>query len=198
MNNFLKTNETDIGCNKVKCKDCNGFYMLRSSDYGEFGGCTNFPKCKSKLSKSKFMLSFIKENGINIYKWEKKCWKCGKNTDVYSYYLHHQQLKSSANTTALVFAGIGNLKSVDNYLTNKYPSIQIKYSKTTNSRYTANTCIHCNALQGKNYVVDDPHEIFNDMYIQQCMKKYFVENVSDQLLNIKPEEIDRLEILYIN
>ena len=52
--------------------------MLRSSDYGEFGGCTNFPKCKSKLSKSKFMLSFIKENGINIYKWEKKCWKCGK------------------------------------------------------------------------------------------------------------------------
>jgi hypothetical protein len=115
-----------------------------------------------------------------------------------SYYLHHQLLKSSANANTLVFAGIETLNTIDNYLINKYPSIQLRYSKTTNSRYTANTCIHCNALQGKNYVVDDPHEIFNDMYIQQCMKKYFVENVSNQLLNIKPQEIDRLEIVYIS
>ncbi|MDA2385409.1 topoisomerase DNA-binding C4 zinc finger domain-containing protein [Bacillus cereus] len=198
MNNFFKTNDTGIGCSKVKCNDCSGFYILRSSDYGEFGGCTNFPKCKSKLSKSKFILSFIKENGINIYKWEKKCWKCGKNTEVYSYYLHYQLLKSSVNATALVFAGIGYIQSIDNYLTNKYPSIQLKYSKTINSGYIANTCIHCNALQGKNYIVDDPHEIFDDMYIQKCMEKYFIENVPDWLLNIKPEEIDRLGILYIS
>ncbi|HFJ9466699.1 topoisomerase DNA-binding C4 zinc finger domain-containing protein [Bacillus sp. FSL L8-0199] len=198
MNNFFKTNETFLGYNKVKCNDCNGFYILRSSDYGEFGGCTNFPKCKSKLSKSKFILSFIKENGINIYKWKKKCWKCRKNTDVYSYYLHYQLLKSLGNTTALVFAGIGDIKSADNYLTCKYPSIQLKYSKTINSIYIANTCIYCNALQGKNYVVDDPHEIFGDLYIQKCMEKYFVENVSSKLLNINFEEINRLSIFYVN
>ncbi|MGG3523667.1 topoisomerase DNA-binding C4 zinc finger domain-containing protein [Bacillus pseudomycoides] len=198
MNNFFKTNETDIGCSKVKCNDCNGFYILRSSDYGEFGGCTNFPKCKSKLSKSNFILSFIKENGMNIYKWERLCWKCGKNTEVYSYYLHYQLLKSSTKTNVVVFAGIGDIESVDNYLTNKYPSIQLKYSKTINSIYIANSCIHCNALQGKNYIVDDPHEIFNDIYIQKCMEKYFVENVPKQLLNIKREEIDRLGIVYIS
>ncbi|MCU5528979.1 hypothetical protein OCA94_27135, partial [Bacillus cereus] len=59
-------------------------------------------------------------------------------------------------------------------------------------------CIYCNALQGKNYVVDDPHEIFGDLYIQKCMEKYFVENVSSKLLNINFEEINRLGIFYVN
>ncbi|OOR71915.1 hypothetical protein BLX06_27875 [Bacillus cereus] len=52
-------------------------------------------------------------------------------------------------------------------------------------------------FEWKNYVVDNPHETFNTMYIQKSMKKYFVENLSRQVLNIKAEKIDSVKKILV-
>ena len=45
-------------------------------------------------------------------------------------------------------------------------------SNTTHSPYMANTCIHCGALQGRNYVVEDPHEIIEELWHSRGMDKF--------------------------
>ena len=35
----------------IKCKQCNdGKYVIRSSEYSNFAGCSNYPKCKSTIT----------------------------------------------------------------------------------------------------------------------------------------------------
>ncbi|MCQ2022865.1 hypothetical protein [Clostridium butyricum] len=41
----------------------------------------------------------------------------------------------------------------------EYKFIQKKFSNATKTSDIANICLYCGTLQGKNYVVDDPHEI---------------------------------------
>lgn len=40
----------------------------------------------------------------------------------------------------------------------------------------ANTCRFCGALQGRNYVVDDPGEIFHD-WISYNLSQYIIETI---------------------
>ena len=56
-------------------------------------------------------------------------------------------------------------------------SIQIRYSKTINDSYVANTCMHCGAMQGYYYVVIDPHEIHHDLMHAYRMKKYIFKTL---------------------
>ena len=74
---------------------------------------------------------------------------------------------------ALAWWGLGELPCVDQILEKEIPSIQPRYSNTVKSRYTANTCIHCGALQGRNYVVEDPHEIMDELMFHHDMEKYY-------------------------
>ena len=34
---------------RVKCKQCDGYYVLRNGKFGAFGGCSNFPRCRSTI-----------------------------------------------------------------------------------------------------------------------------------------------------
>lgn len=163
---------------KIKCECCNGHYVLRESKYGLFGGCSNYPRCKSTKKIGNLVLNFLKTNGLGIYRWNKTCWKCGKDTPIYSYYLNYDLMdidEEFGNLSGM--GGIGEINIFDDILMNKYPSVKEIYSKTVGGVYIANSCIHCNALQGKNYVVDDPHEIFNDLFIDHTMDKFLIERI---------------------
>lgn len=157
----------------IPCDKCNGKYEFRLGKYGFFAGCSRYPQCQSKLKITAYVLKYIELNGIRIYRWNKKCYKCGNITSVYSYYLSYEL----ENFDEYVFGtcasvGLGDIKYVDTILSSKISTIKPSYSYTTNTKYMANTCEHCGALQGRNYVVDDPDEIFDELYFTKNMDKY--------------------------
>lgn len=59
--------------------------------------------------------------------------------------------------------GLGDILELDKYLEKQYPTIKPTYSSTRNQTKMSNLCEHCKALLGRNYVVDDPHEIMGIM-----------------------------------
>lgn len=177
----------------IKCNKCNGVYEVRSGKYGMFAGCTNYPDCQSTLSIPKLVLEYINKYGINIYRWEKECYKCKNKTYVYSYYLSYEleELDEVFSTTS-PNVGLGDLQYVDEILSQQISTIQICYSKTIKSSYMANTCQHCGALQGRNYVVDDPHEIIGELWHNHSMKKYFFKNIKVEDISLLNKDIEYL------
>ena len=174
-------NKIDVRENRVKnisCSECDGHYIVREGKYGIFGGCSNYPTCRSTINLPELVLRFVEKYGINIYRWERKCYKCGKVTPVYSYYLSYEleeldEIFSMSGPTV----GLGDISHVDYLLSTIIPSIKKCFSHTTQSSYIANTCIHCGALQGRNYVVDDPHEIIGELWHEHGMEKYLYKTI---------------------
>lgn len=163
---------------QVKCVSCDGHYILRDSKFGIFAGCSNYPQCKSTIKFYDLILRFIYTYGVGIYKWEKECYKCGKKTPVYSYYLSYELAEMDYYFQGgCAEVGIGDIAYFDQILESQYPTIRTQFSKTTNISYMANTCIYCNALQGKNYVVSDPHEIIGELWHNRDMEKYRIGTI---------------------
>ena len=174
---------------KITCINCNGYYKIREGKYGVFAGCSNYPSCKSTLNLPDLILKYIQNYGLNIYCWEKECYKCKKKTPVYSYYLDYDladldELFSMGGPTV----GLGDLSYVDELLSQQIPTIQLRYSNTTKSKYMANTCEHCGTLQGRNYVVDDPHEIISELWHDRDMEKFLYNNI--KIKDIMPLKIE--------
>lgn len=179
---------------KIDCKKCNGKYVIREGRFGIFAGCSNYPKCNSTLKIFELVAEFILKNGVNIYKWEKECWKCRDITPIYSYYLTYQ-LYDLDELFSFGFeeVGIGDIEYFDNILMSNIDTIKQKYSKTLETTYVANTCIHCGALQGRNYVVKDPHEIIGELWHNRDMDKYLINKIKIQ--NLEPI-LDNLKEFY--
>jgi len=184
---ILPTNVYNNG--QIPCGCCSGFYKIREGKYGIFAGCSNYPNCKSTLNISNIILKYIEHYGLNIYCWEKVCYKCQNKTPVYSYYLDYDL----GGILDVGFAiGLGDLGYIDKLLSSEIPSIRIRYSKTTNSKYVANTCKHCNALQGRNYVVEDPHEIMSELWGDLGMEKFLFKNIEIKDITPLREDIRKL------
>lgn len=177
---------------QIKCQSCDGHYIIRSGKFGDFAGCSSYPKCKSALKLHEFVFEFIRNYGVNIYAWDKVCWKCGKNTKVYSYYLNYDLSELDDYFENFGNVGLGDLAFIDKLLAAKYINIGTRFSKTVEESYIANTCEHCKALQGKNYIVDDPHEIMDELMFEHDMEKYLVENIPFQKMSISLNEIKAL------
>lgn len=161
----------------IKCRQCGGSYQLRDGRYGVFAGCSNYPRCRSTLKLYELAAEFIRQRGINVYCWERCCWKCGKSTPVYSYYLSYELEELDEYFGSFPPVGLGDLTWVDQLLAREIPTIQMRYSHTVNASYMANTCVHCGALQGHNYVVEDPHEIIGPLWLDRAMGQYLYKTV---------------------
>lgn len=172
----------------LPCHDCNGFYFLKEGKYGIFAGCSNYPKCQSHIPLTEFIINILKKDGLLIYKWSKKCWKCHQTTSIFSYYLAYE-IEKYSNERMNSEMGIGDIPILDEYLKKQITTIKDCYSKTKEETYIANTCEHCGALQGYNYVVDDPHEIFDDLYGTNTMEKYLFTKIPYAKLNINESEL---------
>jgi hypothetical protein len=79
--------------------------------------------------------------------------------------------------------GLGDVPSIDAQLSKVVPSISKNYSYTVHEEYYSNVCPICGALQGKYYVVTDPHDILMDLE-RESMDKYLycTLSVSEDLL----------------
>lgn len=150
----------------INCKKCvTGYYKIKEGKYGYFVGCSNYSKfkCNSTLSIPEYALSIFNHEGIKLYSWERECWNCHKTTSVLTYFLDHDLINYDSEFNGMVYnTGLGDIPRLDNYLLENYDIIKRKYSRTVNETYIANTCMYCNSIQGRFYVVDDPHEIFLD------------------------------------
>ena len=76
---------------------------------------------------------------------------------------------------------LGDLHYADEILAEQISTIQRRYSKTTRS-YSGNTCQRCGALQGRNYVVEDPHKIIVELWHNHNMEKYLYKNINFKIL----------------
>lgn len=161
----------------IKCQKCDGHYVERWGPYGVFAGCSNFPNCKSTLKFREYIKRVIKSQGIKIYAWDKVCWNCGQTTKVYSYYLNISLHSYLPILQQFPIIGLGDIPALDAHIAKKYPSIKPQYSRTSRDSYYANTCEHCHKLQGYNYVVTEPDEIWDDFMDPDChinMEKYLL------------------------
>lgn len=179
----------NIPIKRVICPNCGGELKIRDGKYGCFVGCSNYPRCRTTKSLTQLIYLFFKENGFKIYKWQRKCWKCGEITSVYSYYPLYEL--GLAYDLFEFFSGMGlsNIPSLDIVMSQIYPTIKKSYSKTIAESYVANHCAHCKAIQGYNYVVTDPHEIHNELEFEYSMDKYFDRHIPFDLVNPSQEEI---------
>lgn len=176
---------------RISCDKCNGNYIMRTGKYSDFAGCTNYPKCKSIIKVHDYVFKYIEENGVDIYKWNKICWKCKELTCVYSYYLGYELEEFDEYFSGEFWTpGLGDLPFLDACMTRKFKTIKFRYSNTTKSGYISNGCIHCGALQGKNYVVDDPHEIMGSLIHKKDMEKYWYDTIMVNTINDKIVDID--------
>lgn len=163
---------------KIDCNNCSGHYILRAGKFGEFGGCCNYPNCNSTIKLHELIFRFFIKKGIHVYKWERECYKCKQDADVYSYFLFYQLEELDDGYGSTHGLGIGDVSWIDNWLKSNIPTVKDCYSKFINSTYTANTCQHCGALQGKNYVVDDPHEIMNELFHEKSMDNFLYSTIT--------------------
>jgi hypothetical protein len=56
----------------------------------------------------------------------------------------------------------------------------------------ANICEHCGALQGKHYVVDDPHEIIPELWHNCGMEKFLFTHLKIKDVTPLAEDIKSL------
>ena len=180
----------------VNCQKCDGHYVWRCGTYGYFGGCSNFPKCRSTIKASELILNFIKLNGLNLFAWDKECWKCNNQTKVYSYFLFYELEELHPMFRCCGGMGLGDIGAFDNIVMQKYPTIKNQFSHTTKSNCIANSCQKCGALQGYYHVVTDPHEIWNDLAHNHTMDKYCIENIKadnfdEAFINYLVQEFDK-------
>jgi len=179
----------------VQCRLCTGHYIIRTGKYGDFAGCSNYPPCESTMELHTLVLAFLQKYGLSIYQWEIECWKCNRRTKVYSYYLGYE-LEELDEFLAYKCSsiGLGDINHVDKILSRKFPTIQMKYSYSTKSQYMANTCEYCSALQGKNYIVDDPHKIIGELWHDRGMDKYKIMTITFESTNSLRKDIRRVFI----
>lgn len=88
--------------------------------------------------------------------------------------------------------GLDSFPPIDEFLKRKYSAINNNYSKTQNRYCTSNNCSHCNALIGNYYIVEDPHDIFDD-WLTGDLDKYIVEKISFDNFNVKESDLVGLE-----
>lgn len=175
---------------RIGCVSCDGYYKIRDGRYGTFAGCSNYPRCKSSIPLFKYVANYVEKYGINIYRWERQCYKCGNVTHVYSYYLNYDLSDMDEVFNSWGNVGLGDFGYIDKILSEQISSIKLQYSRTTNSRYIANSCEHCSALQGRNYIVDDPHEIMQSLWHDHTMDQYLFKTINvDNVSALKPDLI---------
>lgn len=173
----------------MQCPKCHtGDIIIRYGKYGFFAACNTFPRCNFNKSFEEAVLQILKQEGVNLYGWQHECYRCHKQTPVYTYFINKQLKPYMEYGIELGNLGLDTIPSIDRYLTKKYDSINRNFSKTRNCYTVSNNCIHCHALVGNFYIVDDPHDIFDD-WMTGNLDHYLVEKIPFSVLNISKEEL---------
>ena len=82
------------------------------------------------------------------------CWKCGKRMPVVALVAPNVE---DADGEVCVLCDITELpKNVLEYVQGRVPTFKLKFSKTVNDKYYANTCPSCGVITGDFYIHNEP------------------------------------------
>lgn len=165
----------------IKCESCGGHYIYRNGKFGDFLGCSNYPKCKSTKSIADITYSPLARHGINIYEIEVPCWKCGKTIKLRSYFPQIDLLISQpdlANIFDLYTIRLSVIDTLDQYLSKKYKEIYMKSSKRAGFPYMANNCSYCDSLQGSQLTLEKMYHTLLNTLENQTLSNYIVETIA--------------------
>ncbi|HFD0846073.1 TPA: topoisomerase DNA-binding C4 zinc finger domain-containing protein [Enterococcus hirae] len=212
LNFFKKKDELS----KKICPECGGTLIVKNGKYGEFLGCNNFPKCRftknirEEIPFEELSVSILKH--INIISGEQFCFRCKNKTRVSglgllndeTQFLTKSNLKISdygfdvyiVPWSEIIGQFDDNFKS---YIHDHY-GIERRFSRTIGESYYANTCKHCNVIQGDNFVYKDtghgsPFNYFSkeNLIIEQIkilsnekIISYFFDTVNSPILYYLP------------
>ncbi len=161
---------------RIQCQECDGNYVLRDGKFGVFAGCSNYPRCRSsKNSMSSSWSTFACMELVFTGGRRNAGSATGRQPSIPII-----SITNWRSWTSILILGCrpwGWIWIIDGLLSQKYATIQKRYSNTTHSSYIANTCSHCGALQGRNYVVEDPHEIIEELWHSRGMDKFWIETI---------------------
>ncbi len=134
------------------------------------------------------------QNGIKIYTYPTVCWKCHKETPVYTYLLSRQleeemgadyapRYHERENTGRFEVLGVGSNQVLDAYLMTLYPQIQMRYSQRMQERYPMCCCTSCGAHQGINFTVFRPKTLMHEKWRSSLRV--------DRIIDIQTAKIDK-------
>jgi len=134
-----------------------------------------------------------KESCFTVYKLMKQCYKCRKDTSVFTYIvfddgtdqdvifpwdknrlLKNQNIFAHLQDPSIEYYGlkvVGEDERLDNILMKKFPDkIKSRYSKTQDRSYPMNLCDHCGAIQGWNFMFRQVNELIREMQRIEVLK----------------------------
>ncbi len=102
----------------------------------------------------------IVQNELYLIDATRICWKCGKPIKVACFALkNYVDINSEYNDDLYLITSIISKmpESVLQHLQNHY-NFKEKYSQTIKDKYWANSCLHCDSLQGNNFLFYEPFD----------------------------------------
>lgn len=173
MFGWLRKTNADEENNEKFCPECGGILTLREGKYGEFYGCSFFPKCHYTENIRDEIELFIGDEKIEIRKFisivsgKQSCFRCKKQTKVSGLGLVENEIAFldspkktlqdyGYDTYIVPWSKIIHQlpEALKKYILTNYP-VQYKYSKMIGESYYSNICEHCGILQGDFYVYED-------------------------------------------
>ncbi|WP_251006176.1 hypothetical protein [Carnobacterium sp. ISL-102] len=140
-----------------------------------------------KNNKSKENENGQGSNGIPVYTYKKECYRCKKETSIYTYCLFvsnqeslffpwdkHRLFKEQNFELGILHMKepriefypinlLGDFSNLDAKMMRKFPTIKKRYSETRRETYCMNLCEYCNAKQGEYFVYWDMNEFISLM-----------------------------------
>lgn len=188
MNLGLSFSSEDTNC-VLYCPKCGtawNLFLTVETIHGRFILCRNFPKCTNYIKPSALACMQLNKVGLEVYSWERECYKCHKSTRVYTYFLDYQLQDEYVHLGSHI--GLGNIYTLDKLMMKRYGTIKMCNTKRSDflGKIATNTCEHCGAIQGYYYVVEDPHEAdieFNhSKYLYEIIPCYWNKELEDELV----------------
>ncbi len=176
---------------KLVAKDYKGEYVPNSQNKE-----IHFKSLEDICDQFEKNISELKE--IKIYKWNKDCWKCHKETPHVSYCLVFQ---------GVVLGCIGDVEKLDEILLKEYSFVKKVFSKTQGRKVIGNTCVHCGAYQGNYFIFDE----FLHYVIEEDLDKTITNILNDgdlplsvswlaeigEINDIDNTNLNNIEFLYV-
>jgi len=165
---------------KLVAKDYKGEYLPNSQNKE-----IHFKSLEDICDQFEKNISELKE--IRIYKWNKDCWKCYKETPHVSYCLVFQ---------GVVLGCIGDIEKLDEILLKEYLFVKRVYSKTQGRRVIGNTCVHCGAYQGNFFIFDEIIHYVDEENLDKTIPNILNDDDVPLIISMLDEFEDNDEIDY--
>ena len=72
----------------------------------------------------------------------------------------------------------------------RYKNVKKVKSRTISEEHAVNIYENCGCVQGHNYVINDPHEIWTELMHEKTMEKHLIDNINVNGMFIPYKELN--------